>query len=53
MGGLQNICSLFRNEFNKLNNTGARLLDSTYHMTLELHFWRENVKILPFLCKVK
>ena len=25
---------LFRNEFNQLNNTGARMLDSIYHMTL-------------------
>ena len=24
----------FCNEFNKVNNTGARLLDSIYHMTL-------------------
>ena len=28
--------SLFRNEFNKLNNTRARMLDSFYHMTLRL-----------------
>ena len=25
---------LFRNEFNKFNNTRARMLDSIYHMTL-------------------
>ena len=25
--------SLFRNEFNRFNNTGARMLDSIYHMT--------------------
>ena len=30
------ILSLFRNEFNKFNNTGAQLLDSIYHMTLKL-----------------
>ena len=24
-----------RNEFNKFNNTGARMLDSIYHMTLK------------------
>ena len=30
------ILSLFRNEFNKLNNTRARMLDSIYHMTLRL-----------------
>ena len=27
----------FRNEFNKFNNTGARMLDSIYHMTLRLY----------------
>ena len=27
------ILSLFRNEFNKFNNTRARMLDSIYHMT--------------------
>ena len=34
MRGLPSILSLFRNEFNKLNNTGARMLYSIYHMTL-------------------
>ena len=29
------ILSLFRNEFNKFNNTGARMLNSIYHMTLK------------------
>ena len=33
MRGLLSILSLFRNEFNKFNNTGARMLDSFYHMT--------------------
>ena len=33
MQGLPSILSIFRNEFNKLNNTGARMLDSIYHMT--------------------
>ena len=28
--------SLFCNELNKFNNTGARMLDSIYHMTLKL-----------------
>ena len=33
MRGLPNIFfSLFRNEYNKFNNTGARMLDSIYHM---------------------
>ena len=34
MRGLPSILSLFRNEFNKSNNTGARMLYSVYHMTL-------------------
>ena len=36
MRGLLNILSLFRNKFNKFNYTGARMLDSIYHMTLKL-----------------
>ena len=31
--GLPSILSLLRNEFNKFNNTRARMLDSIYHMT--------------------
>ena len=27
--------SRYRNEFNKTNNTGARMLDSVYHMTIK------------------
>ena len=34
MQGLPSILSLFRNEFNKFNNTRARMLDSIYHMIL-------------------
>ena len=30
------ILSLFCNEFDKFNNTGARMVDSFYHMTLKL-----------------
>ena len=33
MRGLPRILSLFRNKFNKFNITGARILDSVYHMT--------------------
>ena len=33
MRGLPSILSLFRKEFNKFNNTGARMLDSIYQMT--------------------
>ena len=36
MRGLPSILSLFLSEFNKFNNTGARMLDSIYHMTLKL-----------------
>ena len=36
MRGLPSILSLFRNKLNKFNNTGARMLDSIYHMTLKL-----------------
>ena len=36
MRGLPSILSLIRNEFNKFNNTRARLLNSIYHMTLKL-----------------
>ena len=34
--GLPIILSLFRNEFNKFNNTGACMLGSIHHMTLKL-----------------
>ena len=45
MRGLPSILSLFRNEFNKFNNTRARMLDSIYHManTFKSNFWRKNV----------
>ena len=36
MPGLPSILSIFRNEFNKLNNTRARMLDFIYHMALRL-----------------
>ena len=36
MRGLSSILSLFRNAFNKFNNTRARMLDSIYRMTLRL-----------------
>ena len=35
---LPSILSVFPNEFNKFNNTGARMQDSIYHMTLKSHF---------------
>ena len=52
MQGLLSILSLSHNELNNFNNTGARMLDSIYHMTLKLfksRFLMENVKILPKL----
>ena len=51
MRGLPSILSLFRNEFNKFNNTGAQMLESIYHMTntLKSHFWRKNIIIFS-LC---
>ena len=51
MRGLQSVLYLFRNEFNKFNNTIARMLDSICHMTntLKSDFWRKNVIILS-LC---
>ena len=53
MRGLPSILSFFRNEFNKFNNTRARMLDSIYHMTntLKTHFWRKNVIILSLYAK--
>ena len=35
MRGLPSILSFFRNGFNKFNNTGARMLDSIYHISLK------------------
>ena len=32
--GKPRILSVFRNELNKFNNTGAQMLDSIYHMIL-------------------
>ena len=50
MRGLSSILSFFRNDFNKFNNTRARMLVSIYHMknTLKSHFWLINVIILSF-----
>ena len=51
MPGLLSILFLFRNKFNKFNNTRARMLDSINHMTntLKSHFCRKNFIILS-LC---
>ena len=50
MRGLPSILLLFRKSLIKINNAGAPMLDSIYHMTLneiKSHFWRENLNILP------
>ena len=36
MRGLPSILSLFRNKCNKSDKTGARMLDSNYHMALKV-----------------
>ena len=36
MRGLPSMLSPFRNEFDKFNNTGERMLDSIYHMAIKL-----------------
>ena len=54
MRGLPYIVSLFRDRFNKFNNTGTRTVDSIYHMALNLlknlfFFWREtSIFLLSF-----
>ena len=51
MRGLPSILSLFCNEFNKFNNTRARMLYLSYgiKITMISHFCRKNVIILS-LC---
>ena len=48
MQGLPSILSLFRNKFDKFNITGAGMLDSIYHMTLNyfeiLFFGRKTLR---------
>ena len=54
MRGLPSILSLFRNEFNKCNNTRARMLDSIYHMTntLKPHFGVKTVYFCHYVRNV-
>ena len=54
MRGLPSILSLFLNEFDKFNNTRARMLDPIYHMTntLKSHFWRKNVRFCHYVRNV-
>ena len=42
--GLLSILSLYRNKFNKFNNTRARMLDSIYHMTYDYF----EISFLPY-----
>ena len=50
MRGLPSILSLFRNEFNRVNNAAAQMLDFIYDMILEKLssriFWCASVTIL-------
>ena len=52
MRGLPSILSLFRNEFNKFDNTRARMLDSFYHTRKEPTQARKYFMIvnLPLFC---
>ena len=49
---LPNFLSLFPREFNKSNNTGARMQDSIYYLILQPHFnsdfFNPNTTISPF-----
>ena len=56
MLGLLSILLLFRNDLNKFNNTGARMLESIYPMILKLllnHIFEvETARFTSLLCKV-
>ena len=49
MRDLPSILSLFRNEFNKYNNTRARLLDAI-KITLKSHFCRKTLNFVITCC---
>ena len=53
MRGLPSILSLFRNEFNKINKTGAecKILFIYIKVVLKSYLWRENVRVLPYAFK--
>ena len=51
MRGLPSILSLFRNEFNKFNNTRARMLDSIYHM-IKSHFCHKTLYFCHYVRNV-
>ena len=49
LGKKPSMFSLFRNEFNKFNNTDARILDFIYHLSINLfrhHILMWNIKTL-------
>ena len=56
MRGLPSNLLLFRNKFNKFNNTGERMLDSIYHITLKLFknriFGVKTSRFCHLLCNV-
>ena len=43
MRGLPSILSLFRNKFNKFNDTGARMIDSIYHIFIALKLLKNHI----------
>ena len=43
MRGLPSVLSPFHNEFNKFNNTGARMLVSIHHMTFKYFTHRRDI----------
>ena len=51
MRGLPSILSLFRNEFNKFNNTRAQMLDSIYHMAF-IFLWNQISRIKSYNCVI-
>ena len=51
MRGLPSILTLLHNEFNKFEKTGARILDSIYHMTLRL-LWNLISGIKSYNCVI-
>ena len=53
MRGLPSILLVFRNVFNKFNNARARIdrfyLSYDINISMNPHFWCENVCILPYI----
>ena len=47
---LPGISTLFRNEFDKFNNTGAQKLESSYHNTLKSNFgWKKSLCLRRYM----